>query len=235
MVTDDEKTGGWSCSECALDPEADFYKKKESSSQKETRVWASEGEIATKSGLAAIWPSGSCNKTFIVIAFSQIKTLSTLKMVRDHWTISVGHYHLFLKWKNSNTVCDSSKQSSSNILFFTEKQLFPDGRLQNKTGMATTKIVFGGSTIRWAVPWQPTEVPSPSLRRVRLACWEPDDMPITNPLHSLAYIRTPKVHFFFVDKCCWTSLSDDMPITDPLLSQVTSDPTFCSIRISPFQ
>ena len=106
-----------------------------------------------------------------VIAFSQIKTLSTLKMIRDHWTISVGHYHLFLKWKNSNTVCDSSKQSSSNILFFTEKQLFPDGRLQNKTGMATTKIVFGGSTIRWAVPWQPTEVPSPSLRRVRLACW----------------------------------------------------------------
>ena len=85
--------------------------------------------------------------------------------------------------------------------------------------MATTKIVFGGSTIRWAVPWQPTEVPSPSLRRVRLAWWEPDDMPITNPLHSLPYKGAPKVHFLFVDKCCWTNLSDNMPITDPLLFQ----------------
>ena len=170
MVTDDEKTGGWSCSECALDPEADFYKKKRAVIRRRRGFGQVRGKLPPKVGW---WPSDQVILAMKlgVIAFSQIKTLSTLKMIRDHWTISVGHYHLFLKWKNSNTVCDSSKQSSSNILFFTEKQLFPDGRLQNKTGMATTKIVFGGSTIRWAVPWQPTEVPSPSLRRVRLACW----------------------------------------------------------------
>ena len=45
-----------------LTPKPAFAKKK-CSNQKEKQVWASEGEIATKSGLAAISPSDSCNKT----------------------------------------------------------------------------------------------------------------------------------------------------------------------------
>ena len=48
-----------------LTPKPAFAKKK-CSNQKEKQVcvWASEGEIATKSGLAAISPSDSCNKTW---------------------------------------------------------------------------------------------------------------------------------------------------------------------------
>ena len=53
MVTDDEKTGGDPVVSLLLILKPTFTKKK-SSNQKETRVWASEGEIATKSGLVAI-------------------------------------------------------------------------------------------------------------------------------------------------------------------------------------
>ena len=100
MVTDDEQTGGWSCSESALDPEADFCKKKSAAIRRRSRF--AFGRVRGKLPPKVGWrPSHQVILAIKlrVIAFSQIKTLLQLKMIWDHLTISVGHYHLFLKWK----------------------------------------------------------------------------------------------------------------------------------------